>query len=231
MRECTFNECGRPMKSKGLCDSHAKQYRKNGTLKPLRGFQAPACTFQGCGKPTAAKSLCEAHRKQQLRGEELRPLRPRTPNGVPSERRCTYSGCDRSLSSAKYCETHYRQLKNSGELRPIRPRAGRYWVDSHGYLARHNSWTNSDGKRVQQKVLQHREVMETAIGRKLLPGENVHHINGIRDDNRPENLELWSRAQPPGQRVSDKVLWAVEFLATYAPEYLTNGATYVREEL
>lgn len=69
-------------------------------------------------------------------------------------------------------------------------------------------------------VLQHRLIMEQILGRYLLHEENVHHINGVRDDNRPENLELWNTSQPSGQRVADKVRWATDILRLYTPEML-----------
>jgi hypothetical protein len=68
-------------------------------------------------------------------------------------------------------------------------------------------------------VMEHIIVMERKIGRGLLPGETVHHINGIRHDNRTENLELWDTNHCAGQR-------HVEKIAFHTSEILTKSSDH-----
>ena len=56
------------------------------------------------------------------------------------------------------------------------------------------------------------------LNRPLDAGENVHHVNGDRLDDRPANLKLWSVAQPKGQRVRDELQFAQEIVQRHDPE-------------
>ena len=74
------------------------------------------------------------------------------------------------------------------------------WSKGRGYIA--IPVYDNGGNRIRTK-LEHRVVMEKMIGRALLPHETVHHKNGIRHDNRPENLELKSGHHGQGQVIHD----------------------------
>jgi hypothetical protein len=132
---------------------------------------------------------------------------------------CGIDECTRTVWAGGLCALHYNRLNRTGEVGPaellIAARGDGCWVLRDGYRV---FVTREKGKRVTRA--EHRMVMEEILGRPLLPDENVHHRNGVRDDNRPENLELWTRSQPSGQRVEDKVAWAIELLKLYRPEVL-----------
>ena len=92
------------------------------------------------------------------------------------------------------------------------------YTSKDGYVvvsAKEHPAANKNGK-----IAEHKLVMEKKLGRYLEPNENVHHKNGIRNDNSIDNLELWNVSQPRGQRVDDKTEWAIQHLKRYAPELL-----------
>ncbi len=153
------------------------------------------CSVKGCTRSHTARGYCSGHYQRWKAGIPVdeSPLR-----GKPKV--CIL--CRDEHHARGYCRLHYKRLLNEGEVGPKDRKYGGGYVTKQGY------------RRIGRKF-EHVLVMESVLGRRLLPEENVHHKNGIRADNRPENLELWSRSQPSGQRVEDKLNWCREFLATY----------------
>ena len=94
---------------------------------------------------------------------------------------------------------------------PKGPR-GKGYLNKKGYILM--VYKDPITKKTKRKY-QHVLVMMNHLGRELRENERVHHKNGIRDDNRIENLELWDKAQPAGQRVKDKIEWYIEYLESH----------------
>lgn len=120
---------------------------------------------------------------------------------------CTVDGCEKKHQGKGYCDKHYyRYWKHGSPHIMKRAENGKGAINGHGYRE-----FKIGGKNFKE----HRLVMEKFLGRKLLPNENVHHINGNKLDNRIENLELWVSHQPPGQRFTDLIKYAEEILSMY----------------
>ena len=108
---------------------------------------------------------------------------------------------------AKQCRPCWRRPGGRG------PESARWTGGGDGYVRCYRPTHPSATKHGY--IAEHRLVMEGRLGRRLTADENVHHINGVRNDNRIENLELWSVSQPKGQRVDDKIRWAKSLLVRY----------------
>lgn len=123
---------------------------------------------------------------------------------------CAINDCESPVRARDLCSAHYQKWHKYGDaLYVFQPKNNKTDPYIRIFI---------DGK----SKLEHRHVMEQYLRRDLLPHENVHHINGDRKDNHIENLELWSTSQPPGQRIEDKINWAIELLSIYQPESLRN---------
>lgn len=170
------------------------------------------CENQNIKTKGKGKGLCEKHYARLRRHGDTD--KRKSVGSKPRTIGCLIENCQRKHCALGYCSLHWKRNHIYGDpnFSQVGPRGGG-WIDSKGYRI-----FRVNGKHVKEHTI----VMQNKIGRKLLPNENVHHINGVKDDNRPENLELWVKSQPSGQRVEDLVAWAKEILKIYTTSEQAN---------
>ena len=164
------------------------------------------CVVDGCSKPKQNGRRCGTHKAAKFRA------RKRAIGAF-----CAVDGCERYLLSRDLCGMHYKRKHKYGEVGQV----DRLWnpystsrITSHGYMMI---------KAGDKWQFEHRVVMEQSLGRKLLKGETVHHLNGKRDDNRSDNLELWVTPPKNGQRVTDLIV----FICERYPDEVQNYMKYL----
>jgi hypothetical protein len=224
-RLCAVPGCFKPHYAKGLCNSHYKRKRRTGDLQADRAIGervVQVCSVDGCDNVATERGWCHGHYLRWVRRGEVLADRPL---GRAWTATCTVEGCDRISTKRGMCRTHANRKRKHGDVqadKPIREVAGGGYIN-HGYMIvpvpKHMRHLSNG----ETSTAQHRLVMALHLGRPLGPDESVHHKNGNRLDNRIENLELWSRWQPSGQRVADKLLWAREFMRAYSPLELAEN--------
>lgn len=161
------------------------------------------CKWDGCSKaPQRKNGMCEWHYRKTINAKV----------------ECSIENCHNGVVGRGWCGKHWQRWRAHGDpLKAYRIREyGHSRKNAQGYVIEHmvgHFAADNDGR-----VLQHRRVMAEHLGRKLHAYENVHHVNGVRDDNRLENLELWITQQPKGQRVQDLRAWAQWILTEYPDE-------------
>lgn len=229
---CEANGCERPALTRGLCSAHYRRLLRTGLLGETRPIGEPRpralCSIEDCEKFSTERGLCHGHYLRLVRNGDVgadRPLQRRV-NFI-----CSVDACDRPAELRGLCRTHASRKRKFGDVqadKPIREITGTGYI-SHGY--RHvpvppelRYLTGGE-----TPYPEHRLAMAVLLGRPLTADESVHHVNGDRTDNRTDgplvgfrsgNLELWSRWQPSGQRVADKIDFAIEILERYLPEAL-----------
>lgn len=212
--------CPRTPHRRGYCSPHYQRLMKYGDAEAGGIFRDPdrqllPCDVEGCEQHRYARTWCGLHwSRWKAHGDPL--WEP--PRRVVRE--CSVDGCGREAISRGWCSSHYAKWRrHRNPLFQSSPDTRRRVVSRRtpkGYVLLYRP--EHPNARKDGRIAEHTVVMSAHLGRPLLPTENVHHRNGVRDDNRIENLELWSRCQPPGKRVADLVVYATNIISVYGSD-------------
>ena len=218
-RACAWPGCpnkAMPGLKDGYCQSHHRRSVEGKEMdSPLRRPNEGECEFTGeqtgnCGRPQYAKGLCRVHYERSLQGREMdAPIRRSWQMGESLVGQCTVEDetgrCPRRVNARGMCNTHYLRWQKTGGSGPVallRKAAGEGHLNDRGYVEIQVGGV---------KRHQHLWVADEMIGVRVDTSKfEVHHKNGIRNDNRPENLEIVPIGHGAGQHFEDLVPFIVE---------------------
>jgi len=214
-----------------MCSTHYMQVRRGmrdeeGVLlrapKRVSSYGAEArCSVPECFRRPKGRGLCSPHFQQWRAGVDVGVEVPERGFGrkqAPSykEHVCFVVGCPSRPITRGMCSKHTQQRaagildEEGNQLRPLqslgRKRKPGPIKDGAGYVLV-VAPDGYNGPMRDGRVLEHRLVMEEKLGRGLGPHELVHHINGVKTDNRIENLQLRTRkTHPPAHEMDVSLL-------------------------
>ena len=208
-RGCSVEGCDGLHDALGFCKMHYVRFKlygdpgEAGRRHRRSNEPLPPCSVEGCPNAATIRGWCGMHYSRWFRHGEVGTaarLKRRATDPIPL---CSVAECEKAAKAGGLCGMHYLRKLKTGEIgpaKPLRKPAG------SGHISRDGYHVIATGKASRQA---HRRIMEEVLGRPLRAHETVHHKNGIRHDNRPENLELWISHHPFGQRPEDIAEWMV----------------------
>lgn len=191
---CSVDGCAKKVKSRGLCEQHYRRW--------LKGAKVNKCSIDGCDNPSEFRGLCSRHYQST-----------RKVDGSFTGNYCSVDGCNKGVVARGYCNVHYDHWREYGNPLTVTKRPPGTGTISNGYVVL-SGYHGHPNAQKSGKIMEHVLVMSNMLGRPLVKGEQVHHKNGNRQDNRPENLELILKYNHhAGQKLED-------IIEHYLPDYI-----------
>jgi hypothetical protein len=152
------------------------------------------CTCE-CGKQKTVRqgNLIRSTRSCGCLARELSSARRRAAAMPPVK--CCIDGCDKRVESKGMCAMHAQRVRRYGDPNYVTSYEEHRKKCREGHLKRVGDDVKPTTYRKIHGRHAHRVVAEQMLGRPLKPGEIVHHVDGNKHNNNPENLQVMTQSQ------------------------------------